>query len=103
MLVAEGDTVTLNVPQSCTEAVSVRALVRYVGTSAIWYEDIGNPLLPAFTTAEYEALDGTHTTHIVPTITNYFGDFQDVDGNQKTMIIRMPRDQAQQFIPPVWN
>lgn len=29
--------------------------------------------------------------------------FIDADGNQKTMIIRMPRDQAQQFIPPVRN
>ncbi len=29
--------------------------------------------------------------------------FIDENGNQKTMIIRMPRDQAQQFIPPVQN
>ena len=58
-------------------AEDISAVVRYIGTSAIYLEDIGNPLSESFTTAEYADLDATFSGTTLPTIKNYFGDFVD--------------------------
>ena len=56
-----------------TEDIS--AVVRYIGSSAIYLEDTGNPLSESFTAAEYATWDATLSGTTMPTIKNYFGEF----------------------------
>ncbi len=51
----------------------ISAVVRHIGTSAIYMEDIANPLTESFTAAEYGAWDATFSGTTLPTLTNYFG------------------------------
>lgn len=86
---AVGDTLTFNVPggeSPCTNVVAVRGVVKYVGTGGIWVEDVDNPV-EAFTSAEYQSLDDFYSTHTHPTLIQYFGDFADVDGNARTVVL----------------
>jgi hypothetical protein len=83
-----GDTIAIKVHQSgsiCTDTASggtgiyteVTAVVRHIGTSAIYMEDIANPVAESFSIAEYTALDATFSNTTLPTLTNYFGDLAD--------------------------
>ena len=83
-----GDTIAIKVHQSgntCTDTASggtgiyteVNAVVRYIGTSTIYMEDILNPIAQSFSTAEYTTLDATFSNTTLPTLTNYFGDLVD--------------------------
>lgn len=85
---AKGDTLTMNVPAdaSCSQGNPVRAVVRYVGTGGLWLEDVANPV-QAFTDAEYASLDQFYSQTTAPVLGDYFGNFVDVDGNQRTVIL----------------
>jgi hypothetical protein len=83
-----GDTIAIKVHQSgstCSDTASggtgiyteVNAVVRHIGTSAIYMEDILNPVTESFSTAEYTTLDETFSNTTLPTLTNYFGDLVD--------------------------
>ena len=83
-----GDTIVVKVHiegSTCTDIANggtgiystVTTVVTHVGTSAIYMEDVGNPLSESFTAAEYAAWDATLSGTTLPTITNYFGDFWD--------------------------
>jgi hypothetical protein len=84
-----GDTIPIRVWQSgnlCEDSTTtgydgiaedISAVVRYIGTSAIYMEDTENPLAESFTAAEYAAWDATLSGITMPTIKNYFGDFFD--------------------------
>jgi hypothetical protein len=83
-----GDTIVVKVWSEgdlCTDIANggtgiystVTTVVTHVGTSAIYMEDIENPLSESFTAAEYAAWDATLSGTTLPTITNYFGDFWD--------------------------
>jgi len=84
-----GDTIPIRVWQSgnlCRDTTwagytgiteDISAVVRYIGTSAIYMEDTGNPLSESFTAAEYATWDATLSGTTMPTIKNYFGGFWD--------------------------
>jgi uncharacterized protein YjdB len=83
-----GDTIVVKVyveGSTCTDIANggtgvystVTTVVTHVGTSAIYMEDIDNPLTESFTAAEYAAWDVTLSGTTLPTLTNYFGDFVD--------------------------
>jgi surface protein len=83
-----GDTIVVKVwseGSTCTDTANggtgiystVTTVVTHVGTSAIYMEDIENPLSQSFTASEYAAWDATLSGTTLPTITNYFGDFWD--------------------------
>ena len=86
-----GETLELNVPNlddvGCTGGTSIQALVRHVGTSAVWLEDVANPVEQSFTVSEYTALDQTLSATILPTITSYAGGFEDIDANGRTLVL----------------
>jgi hypothetical protein len=85
---AQGDTLDLNVPgTSCTDGTPVRAVARRVGQSAVFLEDIENPIVPAFTQAQYDSLDAQLTTVTLPVLTDYFGAFEDVDDNDRVLVL----------------
>jgi hypothetical protein len=85
---AQGDTLDLNVPgTSCTDGTPVRAVARRVGQSAVFLEDIENPVVPAFTQAQYDSLDAQLTTVTLPVLTDYFGAFEDVDDNDRVLVL----------------
>jgi uncharacterized protein YjdB len=84
---AAGDTLTLKVPSSCTQAVSVRAVVRHVGAGLIFLEDVANPVLNAFTQQQLQQMDAVYLQHTLPTLLSYFGTFADIDGNGRTLVL----------------
>lgn len=81
-----GDVLDMKVPEDCTTGVSVQAEVRYVGTAAIWLEDVANPIT-AFSTAQYQSLDQLLAQDGLPVINSYFGGFADIDANGRTIVL----------------
>ncbi len=89
-----GQTLNLNipdfdVPEDVCEAgtgTPVEAVVRYVGESVAFLEDVDNPS-GGFTVTEYAAFDDFLTDTTMAVITDYFGDFADVDDNGLVFVL----------------
>lgn len=86
--VAVGDTITLwaDYNRTCATSEQVRAVVRYVGTNAIWLEDVDNPSDP-FTQSELSDLDAFYTASAKAVHDTYYGGLSDVDANGKILIL----------------
>ena len=81
------DTLDFNVPgSSCTDGTPIRAVVRHVGQSSAFLEDVDNPM-EAFSTAQYEDLDRHLTETTLQVLTGYFGEFADIDDNDRVLIL----------------
>lgn len=78
----------LTVPESCVvgDGAEVEAVVRYTGRTAAFLEDTGNPA-GGFSRDEYRAFDDALTGTILPVLQSYFGDFEDVDGNERILVL----------------
>lgn len=83
---AVGDTLPFSVPGSCTSGTQIKGVVRYVGRSGLWVEDVANPV-QAFTSSEYKGLDDFYTDKTHAVLTAYFGNFVDLDSNQRTVVV----------------
>jgi len=85
---SEGQRMQLTVPESCApgDGAQVEAVVRYVGRTAAFLEDTGNPA-GGFTRDEYRAFDDELTATTLPVLRQYFGDFADVDGNDRILVL----------------
>ncbi len=81
-----GDTLTLHAGTSCTDRPTIQAVVRYVGSAAVWVEDVDNPDLP-LTASDLEPLDDLYEAAIRPVHTDYFGTTGDIDGNGKILVL----------------
>ncbi len=83
-----GDTLTLYADHdgTCSSAGQVRALVRLVGNSSIWLDDLDNPAA-TFTDTELANLDAFYSTNIKGVHDDYFGDLSDVDGNGRFLVL----------------
>ena len=83
-----GDTLTLYADHdgTCSSAGQVRALVRLVGNSSIWLDDLGNPAA-TFTDTELANLDAFYSTNIKGVHDDYFGGLSDVDGNSRFLVL----------------
>ena len=84
---ALGDTLDITVPDGCEEGTAVRAIVRHVGQSAAFLEDVENPVRPAFSVDQYRDLDEDLTQSTLQVLTEYFGDFADVDDNDLVLVL----------------
>ncbi len=85
-----GDTLTLyaDFPEAglCTNSGQVRALVRLVGNSSIWLDDLGNPA-GTFTDSELASLDAFYSANVKGVHDDYFGELSDVDGNGRFLVL----------------
>ena len=83
-----GDTLTLYADHegTCSSAEQVRALVRLVGNSSIWLDDLDNPAA-TFTDTELANLDAFYSTNIKGVHADYFGGLSDVDGNGRFLVL----------------
>jgi hypothetical protein len=71
-----GDTIAIKMLTSsrlCSEYDTISTVVRYVGTSAFYLEDLDNPVDTSFTAAEYATLDATFSGTTWPKLKEYFG------------------------------
>jgi hypothetical protein len=90
----ENDTLDINIPDfenpgGACEAGSgtpVEAVVRYVGRSVAFLEDVDNPS-GGFTVGEYAAFDDFLTDTTMAVIESYFGPFADVDDNGLVLVL----------------
>lgn len=85
-----GDTLTLyaDYPEAglCTNSGQVRALVRLVGSSSIWLDDLDNPVA-TFTDTELANLDAFYSANIKGVHDDHFGGLSDVDGNGRFLVL----------------
>ncbi|MGH7461922.1 MAG: Ig-like domain-containing protein, partial [Longimicrobiales bacterium] len=84
-----GDTLTIRVPNRsniCQNPISIRAVVRHVGTRAFFLEDVGNPA-GGFTPADYTSLGTLMDSQIWTTNNAYFGTPTDRDANARIVIV----------------
>jgi hypothetical protein len=84
-----GDTVDVKYPSagaSCAQFTPLRAVVRHVGTHAIWVEDVENPA-NGFSESEIAELAGQFDDVIAPTSIAYFGQPTDFDENGRIVIV----------------
>lgn len=83
-----GDTLTLYADHdgTCTNSGQVRALVRLVGNSSIWLDDLDNPA-GTFTDSELADLDAFYSSNVRDVHDDYFGGLSDVDGNGRFLVL----------------
>jgi hypothetical protein len=98
-----GDTLTMGVGGACVGRDTVRAVATYVGSGMIFLEDVANPG-PAFLESELQSLDALYAEHIAPTVSDYFGDNQDVDGNGRIVVLMTKSvNEQQNVLGYVWS
>ena len=69
-----GDTISINHGNSCSVYDTLSTVVRYIGTSAFYLEDMDNPVDTSFTAAEYADLDATFSGTAWPKLKEYYGE-----------------------------
>lgn len=102
---ATGDTLTLfaDFRRTCTTSGQVRAVVRLVGESTIWLDDISNPS-GTFTDSELAELDAFYASHVESVHDGYYGDLSDVDANGRVLILMTKETNKQQGLRGwVWS
>ncbi|MDY7226653.1 hypothetical protein [Hyalangium rubrum] len=68
-----------------TGQTQITATLKRVSTNAYWF--VQNEDLSDFSSAELQSLANDFETRVVPPDRQYFGNFADVDGNQKILIV----------------
>jgi hypothetical protein len=86
-----GDTLLIRVPDGtaqdlCASFTEIRAVVRFVGDRAILAEDVANPS-GGMSLAQYQTLSGRLDSQIVGTLSAYFGEPTDIDGNGRVVAV----------------
>ena len=83
-----GDTLTLFADSdvTCSSAGQVRAVVRLIGNSSIWLDDLDNPVA-TFTDAELANLDDFYSVNAKGVHDDYFGGLSDVDRNGRFLVL----------------
>lgn len=100
-----GDTLTLYADSdvTCYSAGQVRAVVRMVGNSSIWLDDLDNPA-PTFTDNELASLDAFYSANVDDVHDDYFGGLSDVDGNGRFLVLMTKEvNRAQDTHGWVWS
>src|SRR3989442_1574858 len=92
---APGDSINLRVPNGnsknpCTNFVTVRTVVKAVGTHGIVVQDTAAPA-GGFTAADFTAISGEVDTYTYPTDTSSFGQPTDLDNNGHIFILYTPQ------------
>ena len=84
-----GDTLTLYADfhgTPCSESGQVQAVVRLVGNSAVWMDDVENPVR-TFSDAELADLDTFYAARVKGIHDDYFGALSDVDDNGRLLVL----------------
>ena len=83
-----GDTLTLYAKRggTCSTRGTVQAVVRLVGNSSIWLDDIDNPAA-TFTDSELANLDAFYSENVRDVHDDYFGGLSDVDNNDRFLVL----------------
>ena len=85
-----GDVIPVRVPSfdgdPCSDFASTDAIVRVIGSHAIWLEDTENPP-DGYTLADIQTLSQLFDSKIYATDVDYFGTPSDVDGNQRIAVL----------------
>jgi hypothetical protein len=89
--VRQGDTLRVTVPDIgssdfCENGIDITVVVRKVGTSSVWLEDVANPG-GGFSDSQFQVLASDFDETILPEISGYFGTPTDVDGNGRIVIV----------------
>ncbi len=97
-----GETVTLFAGAGCTSRPTVQAVVRHVGTSAVWLEDTTAPD-GTFTSGEFAELDAFYTDNAQSVHDDYFGTRSDVDANGRVVVLMTPEVNERGVLGFVWS
>ncbi len=98
-----GDRLAIHVQTSCTDAAQVQAVVRWVGASSIWLDDLGNPA-STFSDAELAELDVFYAENVAEVRDDYFGGLSDVDGNRRFLVlITKEVNRTENLLGRVWS
>ncbi len=81
-----GDEITVRVPQSCTDFVTITTTVREVGARSIWLEDMSNPS-GGFSDADYQSLRATYDDMIGTRLEQLAGAPTDLDSNGQIIVV----------------
>ena len=90
-----GDTMQYRVPSTdlkadaCVTYDSIKAVVKYVGTSSIIAQDVNAPA-NGFTATDFQAVANEFDTKIYATDVSYFGNPSDIDQNGKVVLLFTP-------------
>lgn len=86
--VSLNDTLSFHVDAegTCAAKDQVRAVVRRIGSHAVWLDDIENPS-GTFTDSQLAELDAFYESDAKPVHDKYFGQTSDVDGNGRVLIL----------------
>jgi hypothetical protein len=87
---AVGDTILIHVPDAtgnaCSSFIAITTVARAVGTRGVWLEDIANPD-GGYTTADFQRMSTMLDDAIYDTDVGYFGDLDDIDGNERIVVV----------------
>ena len=85
-----GDTVSVNVPDInaniCNDFSTIQAVIRRVGDSSIWLDDVENPA-GGLTDGDFQLLADEFDNEIYEEVTSYFGEPTDLDDNDRIVIV----------------
>ena len=96
------DTLTLYADgHRCTDRSSVQAVVRLVGNSTIWLDDLDNPT-ETFTDSELASLDEFYSRSIRNVHDDYFGGLSDMDGNDRFLVLMTKEVNQTEALGWVW-
>jgi len=89
---AVGDTVTVRVPDLsatdlCSTYVSIKTVVRAVGSAGIWLYDVQNPNTDSLTLSDIENASAQFDARIFVSDTTQFGHPTDLDNNGRVFIV----------------
>ncbi len=78
----------------CANRDQLRGVVRFVGESTVWIDDVANPS-GTFTNSEFAELDAFYASHLESVYDDYYGSLSDVDANEQILIL-MTKDANRQ-------
>jgi len=89
---AVGDTVVIRVPtisaaNPCATYVTIKTVVRVVGSAGIWLYDVQNPAADSLTQADIQKASNQFDAKIYATDTLQFGHPSDIDNNSHVLVV----------------
>jgi hypothetical protein len=108
---AVGDTILVRFPQAftgangCSTYVTIKTVVRVVGSAGIWLYDVQNPTADSLTQADIQNASNEFDTKIYATDTLQFGRPSDIDANSHVFIVLtwQVNKQAPNLLGFVWG
>lgn len=103
--VAAGDTLQIwtGHDRTCSAGTQVTAVVRYVGSSTLWLDDVDNPA-GTFSDTELADLNSFYEANAKPVHDAYYGGLSDVDGDGRVWILMTKEvNKTPSYLGWVWS